>query len=64
LIADVVGFTGTVHNDPSRPDGTPRKMLDSSRLHNLGWTPSWTLHDGIADAYRWFRENETSVRSL
>jgi GDP-L-fucose synthase len=64
LIADVVGFTGTVHNDPSRPDGTPRKMLDSSRLHNLGWTPSWTLRDGIADAYRWFQENETSVRSL
>jgi GDP-L-fucose synthase len=64
VIAGVVGFTGTVHNDPSRPDGTPRKMLDSSRLHNLGWTPSWTLHDGIADAYRWFQENETSVRSL
>jgi GDP-L-fucose synthase len=64
LIADVVGFTGTIHNDPSRPDGTPRKMLDSSRLHNLGWRPSWTLRDGVQDAYRWFQENETSVRSL
>jgi GDP-L-fucose synthase len=64
LIADVVGFTGTIHNDPSRPDGTPRKMLDSSRLHDLGWTPSWTLRDGIADAYRWFQENEASVRSV
>jgi GDP-L-fucose synthase len=64
LIADVVGFTGTIHNDPSRPDGTPRKMLDSSRLHDLGWTPSWTLRDGIADAYRWFQENKASVRSV
>ena len=64
LIADVVGFTGTINNDPSRPDGTPRKMLDSSRLHDLGWTPSWTLRDGIADAYRWFQENEASVRSV
>ena len=64
LIADVVGFSGTLVNDPIKPDGTPRKMLDSSRLHKLGWSPVWDLRAGIADAYRWFVENEASLRAV
>jgi GDP-L-fucose synthase len=64
LIAQVTGFTGAIVNDPSRPDGTPRKMLDSSKLHNLGWSPRWTLAAGIEDAYRWFVENQQRLRSI
>ena len=64
LISEVVGFEGAITQDPSRPDGTPRKVLDSSRLHDLGWTPSWTLREGIEDAYRWFVENHEKLRSV
>jgi GDP-L-fucose synthase len=53
-IADVVGFTGEVIWDTSKPDGTPRKLLDVSRLRGLGWEPQVSLRDGIADTYRWY----------
>ena len=53
-IADVVGFTGEVVWDTSKPDGTPRKLLDVSRLRALGWEPQVSLRDGIADTYRWY----------
>jgi len=64
LIADVVGFTGTITQDISKPDGTPRKMLDSTKLHALGWSASWGLREGIADAYRWFVDNHANLRSV
>lgn len=64
LIADVVGFSGMLVNDSSKPDGTPRKMLDSSRLDKLGWSPVWDLRAGIVDAYRWFVDNESSLRAV
>lgn len=64
LIAEIVGFEGTITLDPSKPDGTPRKMLDSSRLHALGWSPRWELREGIEDAYSWFVENYDRVRSV
>ena len=55
LIADVVGFTGSITYDRSKPDGTPRKLLDVSRLHALGWRASIPLREGIAATYEWFR---------
>jgi len=64
IIADVVGFKGELRNNTDKPDGTPRKILDSSRLHNLGWSPRWTLREGITDAYQWFVANEGSLRSV
>lgn len=64
LIAEVIGFEGTIEQDTSKPDGTPRKILDSSRINALGWTPSWKLRDGIADAYSWFLENQAALRSV
>lgn len=64
IIADVVGFTGDLVHDACKPDGTPRKMLDSSRLHALGWSPSWSLREGIADAYDWFVKNESTLRAV
>ncbi len=51
MVGEVVGFAGEVTTDPSRPDGTPRKLMDSSRLAGLGWTPKIGLREGIATAY-------------
>jgi GDP-L-fucose synthase len=54
LIADVVGFQGSVVYDAAKPDGTPRKLLDVSRISTLGWKHSIALRDGIAETYRWY----------
>ena len=54
LVARVVGFAGSVTRDASKPDGTPKKLMDSSRLHALGWTPKIGLEEGVADAYKHF----------
>ena len=51
LIADIVGYQGEVTNDPSKPDGTPRKLLQVNRLQELGWTPTIELGDGLKAAY-------------
>ena len=64
LIAEVVAFEGTISHDLSKPDGTPRKILDSSRLHQLGWSPHWQLREGIVNAYEWFVDNSASVRMV
>ncbi|MDX6273445.1 MAG: GDP-L-fucose synthase [Frankiales bacterium] len=55
LVADVVGFTGETEWDSSKPDGTPRKLLDVSRIHDLGWTAQIGLREGIASTFEWFR---------
>lgn len=57
LICDVVGFQGDLTWDSSKPDGTPRKLLDVSKLHDLGWRHSIGLRDGIARTYEWFLQN-------
>jgi GDP-L-fucose synthase len=63
LIADVVGFTGRFELDPGRPDGTPRKLLDVSRLSALGWSPRIGLKTGIRITWQWYCRNvlETST---
>jgi len=53
-VCDVVGFTGGIITDPSKPDGTPRKLMDASKLRAMGWSPRYSLRDGLADAYSWF----------
>ena len=55
VIADVVGFRGSFTFDTSKPDGTPRKLVDVSRIHQLGWSASHTLKDGIRCAYADFQ---------
>lgn len=60
LIAEVVGFDGALTFDPSKPDGTPRKLLDVSRLTALGWSPSTSLRDGLTATYRWYCERARS----
>jgi GDP-L-fucose synthase len=62
LVAKVVGFEGRVTTDPSRPDGTPRKLLDVTRLHGLGWRPSVGLEPGIRETYEWFLAHESTIR--
>src|SRR6267378_637335 len=57
LICDVVGFDGELTWDKTKPDGTPRKLLDVSKLRALGWKPAIPLRDGIARTYEWFRAN-------
>jgi GDP-L-fucose synthase len=57
LIREVVGFEGKVVNDTSKPDGTPRKLLDVSRLNNLGWEAKISLNEGVKETYNWYRDN-------
>ena len=54
LVRGVVGFEGEIVYDTSKPDGTPRKLLDTARLTSLGWTPSISLEDGIRGTYEWY----------
>jgi GDP-L-fucose synthase len=54
IVKDVVGYRGEVVFDTSKPDGMPRKMLDVSKLHNLGWQAKTTLTKGIAETYKWY----------
>lgn len=56
LIADLSGFKGEISWDTSRPNGTPRKVLDSSRMRSLGWVPKISLRDGIRSTIDWYRE--------
>jgi GDP-L-fucose synthase len=57
LIKDVVDFEGEIVNDLSKPDGTPRKLMDVTRLNDLGWEAKISLEEGIKDTYLWFKEN-------
>ena len=57
LIAKIVGYTGRIEFDPSKPDGTPRKLLDVSRINALGFKPRVNLADGIATVYDWYERS-------
>ena len=56
LVRGTVGYQGEIEFDASMPDGTPRKLLDTSKLTELGWSPSIQLKDGIAGTYQWYCE--------
>ncbi len=57
LIAKVIGFDGASKYDSSKPDGTPQKLMDVTRLHDLGWKHKTSLEEGIEKAYEWYKEN-------
>ncbi len=61
-IAGVVGFTGSLNFDATKPDGSPRKLLNDARMKKLGWRASISLKDGLAETYRWFLEHESERR--
>jgi GDP-L-fucose synthase len=60
MVAEAVGFAGEIVRDTSKPDGTPRKLMDSGLLMGLGWQPRVGLREGIAATYRWFLENRNA----
>ncbi|MGB4374410.1 MAG: NAD-dependent epimerase/dehydratase family protein, partial [Defluviitoga tunisiensis] len=57
LIKEIVGYEGEIKFDTTKPDGTPRKLLDVSRLHATGWKHKIELREGIQSTYEWFKEN-------
>ena len=61
-VCDVLGFEGSLEFDPTKPDGTPRKLLDIQKIKSLGWSPKIPLREGIADAYDWFIKNQSTAR--
>ena len=63
MVARVVGYEGRLSFDATKPDGTPRKLLDVNRLQGLGWRPTIRLEEGLRQTYAWFLENQASLRS-
>ncbi len=63
LVAGIVGYQGRIAYDPSKPDGTPRKLLDVTRLHALGWRARISLPEGIRSTCQWFREHQANARA-
>ena len=63
LLADVIGYEGELVQDTSKPDGTPRKVLDVSRLTQLGWAPRIGLREGVTETYAWFLEHSAELRT-
>jgi GDP-L-fucose synthase len=63
LIASKTGFRGDINWDTTKPDGTPRKLLDVSRINDLGWKPRVTLEEGVTETIKWFKDNESRLRS-
>jgi GDP-L-fucose synthase len=63
-VASVAGFRGRLEFDPSKPDGTPRKLLDTSRLTALGWAPKIKLKAGIESTYAWFKDHAAEARLI
>jgi GDP-L-fucose synthase len=62
-VARVTGYEGRLEFDVTKPDGTPRKLMDVSRLRALGWSATISLEEGLGDAYRWFLENAEATRA-
>lgn len=62
MVARVVGYEGRISTDPSKPDGTPRKLLDVTRIHAMGWKASIPLEQGIAQTYQWYLTNANGQR--
>jgi GDP-L-fucose synthase len=64
LVADVVGYEGALEFDSSKPDGTPRKLLDVGRIESLGWRAEIGLREGLEQTYEWYRQKVADVRSV
>jgi GDP-L-fucose synthase len=62
-VRDIVGFDGRIELDRSKPDGTPRKLMDVAKLTRLGWKPRISLEDGIRSTYRWYLDNAAARRA-
>ena len=63
LVSGIIEFKGELKWDTTKPDGTPRKLLDTSRIQAEGWSPAIELKDGIIDTYNWFKNNQKNFSS-
>ena len=63
ILVEVIGFEGDINFDTSKPDGTPRKVMDISKISSLGWKPKYSLKEGIEKAYKWFQNNQDTYRT-
>jgi GDP-L-fucose synthase len=63
LVKVTVGYEGDIVQDPTKPDGSPRKLLDVSKLHTLGWHHRIALEEGVRSTYQWFLENQANLRT-
>jgi GDP-L-fucose synthase len=61
MVGEVVGFGGELRFDSSKPDGTPRKLLDTGRINALGWRPRISLAQGLGDTYRWYQQHSVNA---
>lgn len=61
-VAKVIGYQGEIHWDTTKPDGTPRKLMDVSRLERLGWKAKVSIEEGLTKTYGWYLENLHSFR--
>jgi len=64
IVRDVVGFEGEIVYDASKPDGTPRKLVDTAKINGLGWQARTDLREGVEDTYRWFLDNVKNLRGI
>lgn len=64
IVRDVVGYAGTIQYDAAKPDGTPRKLVDVSKINALGWSAQIDLRAGIEQTYRWFLDNQSQLRGI
>jgi GDP-L-fucose synthase len=62
MVAAIVGYEGALDWDETKPDGTPRKLMDVEKLESLGWTARISLKDGIESTYAWFKANRNGLR--
>tara|TARA_Y100000768_G_C23909621_1_gene649269 strand:+ start:109 stop:1068 length:960 start_codon:yes stop_codon:yes gene_type:complete len=63
ILVEVIGFKGDINFDTSKPDGTPRKVMDISKISSLDWKPKYSLREGIEKAYKWFQDNQDIYRT-
>ena len=64
MVQSITAHKGVIHWDSSKPDGTPRKLMDSSKMLSLGWKPTYDLNNGIAHTYSWFLKNYDHIKKL
>ncbi|KQT49352.1 GDP-fucose synthetase [Devosia sp. Leaf420] len=64
LVCDVVEFRGEIIHDLTKPDGTPRKLMDANKLRSMGWAPAIALRNGIEETYSWFKENSPEAQTV
>jgi GDP-L-fucose synthase len=64
IVKDVVGYGGRIEYDSSKPDGTPRKLVDVTRINGLGWSARIDLRSGVEQTYQWFLDNQAHLRGI